>query len=380
MDALQAAKKHENFIARAEATGRWWESPWWEDPDCEIPFTVSREATSRGADVIRRHFDDAWYRELAARPRPSLLFPKLCLERSTAALEFIAGFGAQLERLEATTNLHRPLKVMRQAYGDSALFELEAADAFVENGFKVSFPPERPSKSPDVMAEKDGETLFIECKRLGDEQWEDWESALMHELTRGLPSEHKGKEIIVEVSINRRLSEVRFGGQADEAVNRAIFSTIKESILSNIEGALAEKDAPFEFLLPDIAKVRISPKAEGLYSSVGGMERSVPGMFRRIFQNGIFRALPQLPKGRPGAILVFSKHAPPPGFFRLLFDAAARVDRERFQDLTAVMICTLQTWFERPKPWLFQNHYVRHASATSLVCEALATGFGAQRA
>ncbi len=379
IDPVHAAQKHDDLITRAEATGRWWESPWWEDPACEIHLTVRRDVVSRGASAIRRHFDDAWYRELAARPRPSLVFPKLCLERSTAALEFIAGFGARLERLEGATNLQRPLNVMRETYGDSALFELEGADAFVESGFNVSFPYEGSVKTPDVMAEKDGQTVFVECKRLGDEQWEDWESAVMHEITRGLPQQHKGEEIVVEVALNRRLSEVRFGGPTDQVVNVAISAAIKDSIFTNILQALAEKDPPFEFLIPDIAEVRIWPKAEDLYGGVSGMERSVPGMFRRIFQNGVFRALEQLPKGRPGAVMVFSKYAPPPGFFRLLFDAATRSDRERFQDLTAVMVCTLQTWFERPRPWLFHNHHTRHTAARSMVIETLEKGFGAQR-
>jgi hypothetical protein len=84
----QLPHKHDEFIDRAEATGRWWEDPWWERSDCEIYFTVPLEAVKHGATVLREHFDATWYIELAKAPRKNLVFPKLCLERSTFALEF----------------------------------------------------------------------------------------------------------------------------------------------------------------------------------------------------------------------------------------------------------------------------------------------------
>jgi hypothetical protein len=369
---------HETFIARAEATGRWWENAWWEDPQCEIHFTVPRQAVSRGAAAMHLHFDDAWYRDLAATPRPNLLFPKLCLERSTFALEFIASFGARLERLKDADNLQRPLKVLRESYGDSALLELEAAEAFAESGFQISFPVEGPARSPDILARKGDQLIAIECKRLGDEQWEGWESELMHEISRALPHEHDRQEIVVEVVLNRRLSEVRFGGAEYDVINRAVMESLKQSILDAVGFALSQNKLPVEITLPDIARIRIAAKAPGLFGSVSGMERSIPATFRRIFQNAIFRALEQLPKGVPGTIILFSKHAPPPAFFRLLFDATSGADHLRFDDLVGVMVCTLQTWFERPRPWYFANRHTAHAHASTAVKETLTKSFRAQ--
>jgi hypothetical protein len=373
----QSPHKHDEFIDRAEATGRWWEDPWWERPDCEIYFTVSLEAVQSGAAVLREHFDATWYIELAKAPRKNLVFPRLCLERSTFALEFIASFGARLALLKDTPNLQRSLRALRESDGESAFLELESAEAFAQCGFHVSFPKEGGVKSPDVLVARDGEIIAVECKRLGDEIWEDWESALMHEISRALPGQHKGQETVIQVALNPRLSEIRFGSDDYDAINKAISTTISRTILSAINSAL-EDQLPCEYVIGDIARFRVELKRPELYGSVSGMERSVPATFRRLFQNGVFRALEQLPKGQPGVIILYSKHAPPAPFFRLLFDAATNTDRDRFGDLLGVLVCTLHTWFEHPPPTFFANAYTRHSNAGVLVVDTLKKTFPAR--
>jgi len=368
--------KHDYFIERAEATGRWWEDPWWAQADCEIHFTVTLEAVIRGAAVLTKYFDANWYIDLAKAPRPNLVFPKLCIERSTMALAFIASFGARLETLRDVDNLQRPIRVLRETYGDSAFLELESAESFIQEGFHVSFPREGLVKSPDFIATKGGEIIAVECKRLGDEVWEDWESSLMSEITRALPWQHEGKEIAVQVALNPRLSELRFGQEDYAVVNSAISGTIVTSIVAAINSTLAHP-LPHQGLVSDIARFRIEFKQPGIYGGVTGMERSVPAIFRRMFQNGVFRALEQLPKGRPGVIILYSKHAPPAEFFRLLFDAASDADREKFSDLVGVLVCTLQTWFTHTTPTYFENVHSRHPVSSKLVAEVLKNAFSA---
>lgn len=368
--------KHDYFIERAEATGRWWEDPWWAQADCEIHFTVTLEAVNRGAGVLSQYFDADWYISLAKAPRPNLVFPNLCLERSTMALAFIASLGARLETLGDVENLQRPIRVLREAYGDSAFLELEGAESFVREGFSVSFPKEGSAKSPDFIATKDGDTVAVECKRLGDEIWEDWESSLMSEITRALPWQHEGKEITVQVALNPRLSELRFGRENYAAMNSAISGAIVTTIVAAVNSALAHQ-LPYDGLVSDIARFRVDFKQPGIYGGVTGMERSVPATFRRMFQNGVFRALEQLPKGKPGAIILYSKHAPPAEFFRLLFDAASDADRESFSDLVGVLVCTLQTWFTHTIPTYFENVHTRHPVSSKLVAEVLKKTFPA---
>lgn len=362
--------KHDEFIDRAEATGRWWEDPWWARPDCEIHFTVPLEAVNRGASVLSRYFDAEWYVALARAPRPNLVFPKLCLERSTMALAFIAHLGARLDALSDAENLQRPIRALREAHGDSAYLELEGAEAFVQHGFRVTFPKEGPEKSPDFLAERNGEVIAVECKRLGDEAWEGWESLLMSEITHALPSRCDGKEIVVRVALNPRLSELRLGHEHYANVNSAISRSLVAAIVSAVERAI-ENPLPVDGLVDDIASFRVELKQADNYGSVTGMERSAPAICRRILQNGVFRALEQLPKGIPGAIILYSKYAPPAEFFRLLFDAASDADRERFGDLVGVLICTLQTWFSRTDPSYFRNLHTHHQASSKVVADVL---------
>jgi len=371
--------KHDFFIERAEMTGRWWEDPWWARPDCEIHFTVPLEAVNRGAAVLSQYFDAKWYVDIARTPRPNLVFPKLCLERSTMALSFIASFGARLAALREVENLERPLRVLRETYGDSAFLELEGAESFVQEGFHVSFPREGSTKSPDFLAERNGEVIAVECKRLGDEAWEDWESSLMREITHALPRQHDGKEIIVQIALNPRLSELRFGDKRHVTVNKAISRTLVATIVSAVERALAQPP-PCEGAINDLASFRVDLKQADNYGEVTGMERSAPSVFRRMFQNGVFRALEQLPRGKPGAIILYSKYAPPAEFFRLLFDAASDADRERFEDLAGILVCTLQTWFARTTPTYFENVHTRHPISSKIVSDVLKKAFSARLA
>lgn len=360
----------------AEVTGEWWVDPWWEESDCSMLFTVPLEAVRRGAAVLRQHFDADWYKKLATEPRRQTIFPMLRLHRSTVALEFIASFGARLERLKDTPNLQRPIRALKETDGEAAFFELEAAEAFAEWGFNVAFPKEGGESSPDILAELNGQAIAIECKRLGEEQWEDWESDLLREISFALPTERDGRAIAIQVALNPRLSDIRFGSPEHASINAAIAATIRQTVLSAIDEALADGRLPAKIEILETATVLIQSKTPEVSSSVSGMERSMPAIFRKIFQNGILRALDQLPKGRPGVAVVFSKHAPPPVVFRLFFDAITNADPVRFSDLTGVLICTMQTWFERPRPTFYANAHTIHPDAAAVVAQALGRGFG----
>lgn len=367
-----------DHFSHAETTGRWWEHAWWDDPNCETFLRIPVERVRAGAAVIRRYFDDAWYLTLSRKPRKNILMANLC-QQSTFAAEFIASFGERLEKLKDAQNVMRPIRAIRQGDGHSAFLELETAEGFAECGFTVSFPAELANqRTPDVLAVKESLSLAIEVKRLGDEEWEDWESALMRRLSFALPYTHQDQDIVVNVVLNPRLSEIRFGSRdKPDALNDAISGAIVETLLGAIREALADGRLPVQVLIHDIAKVQIAKKEPGAYGGVSGMERSVPNTFRRMFQNGIFRALEQLPKGSPSAIVVYSKHMPPTAFFRLFFDAVSKADRDRFKDVVGVMVCTLNTWFERVQPVYYANTHSAHPDASRIVAETFIKTFSA---
>jgi hypothetical protein len=218
-------------------------------------------------------------------------------------------------------------------------------------------------------------------KRLGDEEWEDWEGDLMRRLSFSLPHSHDGQELAIRVALNPRLSEIRFGsGDKAPLVNEAIFDTIVETVLDAIREALSDGRLPVKISILEVAEIYIAKQEPERFGGVSGMERSVPNTFRRMFQNGIFRALKQLPKGSAGAIVIYSKHMPPTEFFRLFYDAATKADPDRFKDLAGVLVCTLNTWFERVPPFYFVNAHGVHTDASKLIGDTFEKTFSAVRA
>lgn len=199
----------------------------------------------------------------------------------------------------------------------------------------------------------------------------------MRAVSFSLPSQHKGVDLAVQVALNPRLSEIRFGkGYSD--LNHAVFRCIVDTVLRSINDCLARDEIPVRYTIQEIATIAIDHKRPELYGGVQGMARSNPAIFRRIFQNGVLRALEQLPTNKPGLIVLFSKHAPPPAFFRVLFEAMTKAEPSRFSRLTGLLVCTLQTWFHNPLPTLFLNSHTEHAEEARLVSETLKTHFRAQ--
>ncbi len=363
---------------RVAATGEWWINPWWEHAEPNFLFPVPLEKVRHGAEVLREYFDAEWYKRLAAEPRKNLVFPYLCLERASWALSFIATFGARLERLQNAEGLSRPLCGLRERDGKSAFLELEVAEGFAETGYHVSFPKEGGPKSFDVLAVKDELRIAVECKRLMDEEWESWEEELMREIGFTCPHQHDGRDISVDIALNPRLSQLRMGMEEYAPLNKALSAGIKQAVLAELEAALASFSPPHELFIPEVARIGVDWKKSESFGSVSGMERSAPATFRRIFQNALLPALKQLPRAQPGAVVIYSKYAPPAPFFRLLFDAACKADgSDSFSDLVAVLICTLQTVFQSTPPTVFCNRFAAHSVAADAVKEVFSKTFRA---
>lgn len=77
--------------------------------------------------------------------------------------------GMDLELLKKIEGIDSKIKSLikkRRSEADALLFEILTALLWARNGYKVSFLDEKGNmKTPDLVAEKDGETFNIECKR-----------------------------------------------------------------------------------------------------------------------------------------------------------------------------------------------------------------------
>jgi hypothetical protein len=130
----------------------------------------------------------------------------------------------------------------------------------------------------------------------------------------------------------------------------------------------------------EFGSVMIDRKKDGIYSSINGVERGSPSIFRKILQNGFLRANEQLPQDLPGVAVIYSKHVPDQHFFDVLFQAACISNQEKYGHVVGVMLCPMQTILKRRAPIFFSNRSTRYREALEAVANVLNDGFGAVRA
>ena len=366
-----------DFLDFISETGDWWTNPWWKHPDRQVHYPCPNEAIDLAAEVLRRHFDAAWAKDLAITPRLNTVFPNLCIGGSTGALSFIADLGKMIGALELSKGMNQKIADLKGDKSESAYLELEAAHVFADSGFQVEFPGEGGEKSPDILVKFTDTPLAIECKRLRDEIWESWEEDLTRQLIFELSSLKCDRELSAQVALNTRLTELRVSEEKESELNTAFLEAIVRTIGTTVADTLTTNTPPFEFSIPEIATVRVTYRDQGEYGSVTGMERGSPAIFRRVFQNGFLRACAQLPQRMPGVVVIYSKIAPSTQFFSTFFDAACEAQKERFSNVVAVVIGSRQTLFHSTAPVIYANRSTLYPSVQKKIIQLFESKFKA---
>lgn len=355
-------------------TGEWWKRQWWLPINRTVHCDYSDESIAQAVDTLQRFFDAPWAMELAKAPKPNIIFPALCISRSTSALNLVAYLGEMFRTVQESPGFGRVVTDLKQDKSESALLELESAYAFATAGYSVRFPPEGSTKSADVIIELDRVDLAIECKRLRTEAWEHWEDLLTNSLIAALPWTKDGQQICVEVAMNPRLSHIRMTDDEQE-LNRLFLGAIVDEIAGSTREAVSGDQFPVEVVVPEVAVIRVASRDEG-FGSISGMERSSAAGTRRILQNGVLRACQQLPPNTPGVAVIYSKTLPDKAFFKLFFEAACQGQRDRFSNLTCVLLCSLGTIAHASPPTILANPHTNFPHERDLAVGILKKTFG----
>lgn len=377
MTDQQRKEPFDEAWAYLEKTGDWSTAPWWERPDLPEELQPFRNRLRKASTILRRYFDAEWARDFALHPRKNLVFPELCIGGSTSAARFVSYLGQILNDLGRYAGIEQKIGDLKGEKSDSAFFELEVAHAFHENGFSLEFPREGGSKSPDILTTKGNLSFAVECKRLQSEIWENWETELTQKLFPAMSRSRDGKDLAVQIALNPRLTEVRLGDDNDALINAAFIEAIIEDVTASIDEVIVSHEPPIRFSVHELADITISHRDGDVTSSLHSMERTSPSLFRRIFQNGVLRAQQQLPAEVPGVICVYSKFVPHPQFTKLFLDAAYTCSDPRFSNVVAIMICSLQTIFQRARPFIYPNAGTPHIETRDAVLSTLKKSFGA---
>lgn len=342
-------------------SGEWWLDPWWEDPEDCFHFPCPKGDVIAGVQVLKRYFDSEWARKLVTNNRQNFILPLLFFQKSTQSLSLFANLGAAIAATDNSRGFAQKMKDLKGEKSSSAYFEFQIAHLLCRAGYRVEFPSEGKEKSYDIHAENGAQSFAIECKRLEPQDWEQWESQLTLTVIQAHPSAIEGRELSLSVHLNPRMTDVRLA--KDDALNNHFSDAISAEVKKQVKARIDHEEIPTQFTIEGIATVELNWKESGVTSSVTGMERTEPALFRRIFQNGVLRAMEQLPEETPGIAVIFSAQVPPPSFFRLFFDAACENQKDRFSKLIGVVICQQQTLFRKSQPVLYLNRYSAHVQS-----------------
>ncbi|MES2190661.1 MAG: hypothetical protein V4454_11090 [Pseudomonadota bacterium] len=351
--------------------GAWWLDEWWKDPNEEFFCNYPRDQVKFGVGVLKHYFDAEWACSLVQNNQWHPLLAQLFFERGSRSLNLFAYFGKVLSSVENCHGFTKKLEDLKDEKFESTYFELDIANAFLESGYAVSFPIEGTQKSHDVLAVRGDVSFAIECKRLQAQEWEQWEERLTHKLIQNLYRSVEGRQLQINVTLNPRLTEVRIGDQPE--LSDGFANALIQKITHEIDKKIATHLAPFNFELGDIAHIDVNWETENTRGSVMGMERSTPALFRRIFQNGILRAIPQLPEDQPGIIFIYTDQLPSTTFFHTLFDSACSTQIHTFEKLLCVVLCARQTIFSTTAPIAYFNRNSKYAHLSNLAQVVLKT-------
>lgn len=348
----------------------WADVPWWEEPSYREDFRLSLEEIQSRINCLRRVFDADWIaRAVAMSPHYNPVIQALYGGRGLSPFSQKMNLASTIQCVEQMPGFASKREDLIGSKAVSTHFELKAAEMMAATGSAVRFPSETAEPTPDIIVQASFGELHVECKNLGDEQWELWTHDLGFEVMHRLGQFAGHDDKVIDVVFDRRLSDLHLDS---DVLNRAVLDAIVSRVVAVLGSAL---DSPTPFgthSVPGVAEIRIAPYGGGMRGSVGGIEVSHVAKLRRLLKNGVLRAWRQVARGESSAIIVHSNVALHPDLFALVVDAIVRSDQEMNERLLFVAVDPLQTIFERVPLLVWTNTHARSYPSATPYLKALA--------
>ena len=343
---------------KIESTGEWWLDPWWEDRNWLGAERYPIELLSEAVGVLKEFFPAEWAKQLFDNPQQNIIMPIL-IGHNAMALGALFHLGFMCKRARSTQGFSSIVKRLRESDSDSAFFELEMGDIFLEKEIQVDFPRPGAQKTPDIIAHCSDIKIEIECKRLRTEAWNYWENNLTT-MIMSVVSEIADRDgIELQIELNDRITDICFDDEKypgfNEAISRGIVDKIKNTVVKKLEG----QKLPVEFTVSGLMVGQALCKGDPGGTYVRGAAISNIAKLRRIITNGMFRGLPQLSGKVPGVLCIYSDYLPEPELVRVILDSltidSSKSVQSQFSPMSALLLFPRQTIFERNPPLLFEN-------------------------
>lgn len=365
---------------RITRTGEWWLDPWWEDHNYLGAERYPLDQFQESVETLKEMFPAEWAQRIFASLQENMIL-QILLGHNAGVLGALFHLGLMCKRTQNMPGFPALLTRLRKEDSESAFFELEMVNMFIEKGIHAELVLCAPQKTPDIVATFPDSTLEVECKRLQTEAWEHWHSSLTHTLISDVGAITHRDDFDLQIELNDRISEIFLDDDKYPGFNNAITLGIVAKIKNIVSEQMQGSELPVEFNVPGLMTGRALPKGNSGGSYVRGASISSVAKLRRIITNGVLRGLTQLSGKVPGMLCIYSDHLPEPELVRTILDSltiesTSENHQAQFAAMSALLLFSRQTIFERTPPFLFENENARfpfgHLKAAGFIKSTLA--------
>jgi hypothetical protein len=355
----------------SEQSARWWLDSWWEEPEYQSEAGVSIEEIRGRVNALKLIFNEDWTQSALDAKQQNAVLAILFGGKGLWPFENLMWLGRIARAISAAKNCRLPLRELTDAKSKSALFELEAASWFIEQGWDTEFlKPRNDERQADMKIVRDNLASAVECKRFGPEQWEEWASELSVEIMRRVHMHVTPETPSFDILFEPRLSDVLFG---DESMRRGVTENLVQAIVDAVRVATSSKSAKTVYL-PGVGQIVLKPDRPKSQRGIGGIEVSMQAKLRRIITNGILEAAQQLRSEEPGVVAVSSDFTPPKELVDIVLGGVNRADSTR---LESVAVVAIQGAMGSPSV-IWSNPLLQHCAVTAELVHTLHSYFGSE--
>jgi Holliday junction resolvase-like predicted endonuclease len=312
----------------------WADEKWWLQDNY-----VAAYAGKLSAGEIDRLFfrsdasvDAQW--EARTEPHPGFQY---LLPQGLLPLQSIVSVGRHLRAVENCSNFKRVRDDLRNPRDyDSAVVELSVAAILAEAGYEITFRPRLPNgKEADLLAKCSDQEVFFEIKIMHEAQSTEAVRAFTDGLMFTLGDflrRRGGDELAFRVEVD---SEIESMLGAGPTVDQDVVRGLLRSTLKNVEQNLTRHH--YEFVIPHIGYIKFGSTTEIENCGISSPGPH-PGLeLRRIMQSRIPEAVKQLPKDRPGVIVIRTESVLDESQSRLLISSYFESNRANSAHVSAVI-------------------------------------------
>ncbi len=359
-------------------TGEWWADPWWLEDNWVEVTPRSIEEVTQAFDYLKTVFTAEWCRSYSGNYFDNV-FIRSIFYRAYTSREFMLRLSARLRRIQGIPGSHIVINGLRSGErSESSAMELDIADCFLGEGFRVEFPIPKPSKGkmPDIRVAKGSEQIAIECKRLEVGRVTAWLDAAYDALSHDIMNAASSAGLLVKFNIVPEVSEHLIRARSSEEDSRAAARKITKFLLEQIEIARQRDVWP--------ALIAVVGLGQGIFwsseikegSSVSFSNTLDPQLFKRMLSNALTPAAEQLQnEAAPGLVVIHARDIPSGEYLSDYIRLLMNRDGTPLSKVVGVLVLPWQGWFHRIQPHLITNPLVPFNWETSSCADVLRNHF-----